>query len=700
MEKFKEKIKEKGSFKAYIRLMKYAGPYKYKLMIGVIAGFLASGSLFGSMLMVPYLVKGIERNNSTTTPKMEKSAEAVVQSLDSAKDLSDAEKREIVKKIIFRPEAQSKIEKEIEKADAKLKMFAPEGVNLLYNQGNIEFKWNSFVFDFPAETPTGKMTWQFFSVFVFGFIMLWIIRNICIFVNNYYTRWVGTRVITDLRDEAFSVLMKQSLRFYGKMDIGQMISRTTNDTSAIESSVAHTVADATRCPIEILACLVAIIMASVQHSNWILPIILFVGLPLCVLPVIIIGRKIRKIYKKSFGQIAEVVTRMHEVFSSILIVKAYHAEKREVGVFRRVNEKYFITVNKALKAQLMMAPLMEIVAVSTTLVFLVFSYSQEVSLTELAQLLVPCFMAYTPIKNLAKVVTYVQRSMAAADRYFQLIDIDTSLKENPNGVELREFNRSIEFENVAFAYDRKKILDGVTFSIPKGHVVAVVGETGSGKTTIANLIARFYDVDSGKVTIDGNDVRDIKVEYLRDMIGIVTQDALLFNTSIANNIAYGCPDASREQITEAAKQANAHQFIVDGRHREGYDTVIGEKGFKLSGGEKQRISIARAILKNPPILILDEATSALDTVTEKLVQDALNRVMTNRTVFAIAHRLSTIMHANMIIVLDKGHIIECGTHEQLMALGGRYKKLHDTQFGRKQEETEPEEEPAGETQQA
>ena len=260
------------------------------------------------------------------------------------------------------------------------------------------------------------------------------------------------------------------------------------------------------------------------------------------------------------------------------------------------------------------------------------------------------------------------------------MDVDTALVEKKDAVILKEFKNEIRFEDVHFSYEKKKILDGISFTLGKGKLVAVVGETGSGKTTIANLIARFYDVNSGKVTIDGVDVRDMKISSLRDLIGIVTQEALLFNDTISYNIAYGKPDATKDEIEKAARLANAHPFITDGRHPEGYATVVGEKGFLLSGGERQRISIARAILKNPPILILDEATSALDTVTEKLVQEALTKVMANRTVFAIAHRLSTIKNADMILVLSKGKVIECGTHEELLAKNGAYKKLHDTQY--------------------
>ena len=333
-----------------------------------------------------------------------------------------------------------------------------------------------------------------------------------------------------------------------------------------------------------------------------------------------------------------------------------------------------------MKIDMLVAPLMEFMVVASTFVFLVISFSNGVTITQLAALLAPAFLAYKPVKSISKVITLIQRSMAAADRYFDLLDTDTSLPEKADAVNIAGIEKSITIEDVHFNYGDRTVLDGVSFEIKRGSMVAVVGETGSGKSTIANLIARFYDVKSGSIKIDGVDVRDMTIDSIRKNIGVVTQEPVLFNESIAANIAYGNGDASMDEIIAAAKLANAHEFIVSGRHSAGYDTVVGEKGFKLSGGEKQRVAIARAILRNPPILILDEATSALDTVTERLVQEALDHVMSNRTVFAIAHRLSTIRHADLILVMKDGKIVERGNHDELLAMNGIYSRLHAIQF--------------------
>ncbi len=674
-----EYISNEGNFRrqSYRRLIRYAKPYKYKLAVGILAGFAVGGSLLMSNLMIPRMVMVVE-NPTATADETAKSANEILNELNLHPEWSEEERLHAVQSVLnpsldADDPQMAALVKQVEKTISEYSLPAKvDGSNLIIT-------WPTEV-SVPIYSSGERVSWQIFAMFAFCFMIMWMIRNLAIYLNRFFTRWVGARVVADMRNEIFSSLLGQSLGFYGQMDVGHLISRCSNDTAAIESSVSDVIADLTRCPIEILACATAIIITSIQNDNYILPIILFIGMPMVVLPVMMLSKHIKKAYKASFAKIAEVTSRMHEVFTGIRVVKAYNTEEQEDTKFRAINRRYFKYIVKALRQQLLMQPLMEIVAVGATLIFGVYSYTQNVSLTEIAALLAPAILAYEPIKNLSKVLPTISRSMAAADRYFDLLDTHTALPVKPDAIELTDFKDRISFNNVCFSYGEHRILSDITFDIRKGQMVAVVGETGSGKSTIANLIARFYDVESGSVSIDGVDVRDYTMKSIRRHIGIVNQDAILFNDTIANNIAYGCPDATMDQIIEAATQANAHQFIVDGSHPDGYNTEVGEKGFKLSGGEKQRVAIARAILKNPPILILDEATSALDTVTERLVQDALNRVMTNRTVFAIAHRLSTIQQADLILVLKHGKIAEAGTHQELLELNGIYRKLHDTQF--------------------
>ena len=681
----KEVEKEKFDMKVYFRLLKYTFKYWKRLTIGLIAGFMVGDSLLAGLLLLPDMVESInpEQNN---TIKISAGASRVLQAVEKDPTWAKAGKEDKLRVIeLALDPSKGTADPKLMKMLEQLRGYARKlNLPLVVGDHDLTITYPKRV-SVPLIQTNGKLTWQVFAIYAMLFIAAWVVKNIASYVNHYCLRWVGTKVVADMREEIFAKLTRQSLAYYGKTDIGNLISRSTADTASIENAVADSISDVTRCPVEIAACFTAMILISMQYGNYMSLAILLLGLPLLVVPLMLISRKIRKLYRNSFMKIADVVTRMHEVFTGILVVKAYNMEEAEQQKFHQENRKYTRTMIRALRLQLLMEPVMETVTIGGALVFLIYAYSNGVTITQLSALMAPAVLAYQPIKKGAKLFTSLQRSMAGADRCFEIIDTHTELPEKADGVKLESFNKSIEFNDVVFGYDQRNIIDGVSFSIPKGSLVAVVGSTGSGKTTLANLIARFYDVRNGSITIDGVDVRDCDIKSLRRLIGIVNQDPLLFNTTIAENIAYGCPDKTMDDIVKAAREANAENFITDGRHPDGYETIVGEKGFLLSGGEKQRVSIARAILKNPPILILDEATSALDTVTEKLVQTALNQVMKDRTVFAIAHRLSTIKNADMIIVLDQGHIVEKGTHTELLAQNGIYKKLHDTQFDKSED---------------
>lgn len=526
----------------------------------------------------------------------------------------------------------------------------------------------------------GSITFAFMLLSIFTFPFFMAMRGLFTYFNRFAMRWVGTNTIADIRNALFKNLTSQSLRFYSKNEVGQLISRINNDTAMAERFIASSLADLTRAPMEIIACLSFIIYHAVRLDIYSVAIAFAIGAPLCIVPIILIGQQIRKITKKSLQRISDLTSHMLETFTGVKVVKAYHMEDKESERFEGYNRKYVRNVIRGVRYELMIAPVIEIVGISLVCVFMVYAYSEGLEFKQIAPFGIAAGIAHQPLKRIGKIIASLQRSLTGAERSFAFVDLVPDLVETEGAVQLKGFDDKFEFQEVSFKYTAESslVVDGLSLEIKKGEMVAFVGETGSGKTTVSNLLARFYDPTSGSILIDGTDLRDVKIESLRELIGVVTQDTIIFNDTIAYNIGYGSKNASEEEIIEAAKKANAHEFIME--KEQGYDTICGEKGFALSGGQKQRISIARAIMKNPPILILDEATSALDTVTEQLVQEALNNLMGNRTVFAIAHRLSTIKHADKICVLEQGKIVEFGSHEALYKQNGKYRKLCDMQF--------------------
>jgi len=408
-----------------------------------------------------------------------------------------------------------------------------------------------------------------------------------------------------------------------------------------------------------------------------------IAAPVIVVPVVQFGKRLRRTTHRSQERMADIATLLEETIRGVRVVKAFTMEKFEIGRFREATRKHLVWNLRAQRVQAMTSPVMELLA--GLCMIALFSYAHRriaagtLSLGQFVMFLAALAAMYAPIKKLNKVNLSVNTAITAAERVFRMLDIDNDVKEKPNAVELRSVGSGIRYEHVEFAYrEDEPVLRDIHLHVHPGEVVALVGGSGAGKSTFVNLLPRFYDVTRGRITIDGHDLRDVTMLSLRRLMGYVTQEVILFNDTVRNNIAYGRSDAEDARVIDAATAANAHEFIAN--LPQGYDTIIGESGVLLSGGQRQRLAIARALFKDPPILVLDEATSALDTESERLVQQALNNLMRGRTTLVIAHRLSTIRNADKIVVLDQGEIVESGRHEELLANRGVYRKLYDLQF--------------------
>ncbi len=525
----------------------------------------------------------------------------------------------------------------------------------------------------------GEMKGIFFVIVLVALPFAFAFRLCMLYLNSYALQWAGTRVVRDLRNDMFDHLQDQSLKFFGQMDVGRIMSRCGGDPAIVQHVITSTVAELCRAPFEILASVGFVIYFAIKNDMLEMIVLAIIGYPLTMWPLMWIGKRIRKYARLGMEKGAVLGSNMLENITCIRAVKAYFMESEEKRRFHTTNQKCVKVAMRGLRVSLIVNPMMESATVLLSVFFLALCYWRGKTFADIIPLLTPFVVAYKPLKSIGKIQSSIESGRAALNRIYSFLDLDMALPLATKSVSKKSFERDLVFDHVTFSYQAKTppVIRDVSFVLGRGKTVAVVGATGSGKTTLANLLARFYDPTSGNVLIDGVDLKTVDMADLRRLIGVVTQETILFNCSIAENIAYGTPNATQDQIEAAAIMANAHPFIV--QHAEGYKRIGGDKGFVLSGGERQRIAIARAILKNPPILILDEATSALDTVTEQQVQDAINQLMKNRTVFVIAHRLSTVRNADTILVMDHGVIMESGSHNELYALGGVYRRLCDVQ---------------------
>lgn len=531
-------------------------------------------------------------------------------------------------------------------------------------------QFKSWLFDI-VKTPNGDI--KALGMICICILIFIILKNIFLYLSQYFLTPVRNSVVNDMRTRMYQKILVLPIGYFNDQKKGDIMSRLTNDLSNVESSVINLLETLFREPVTIILFFAYMIILSPQLTFF---LILF--LPVSGLIIGRIGRSLKKHSTRAQEKLGAILSTIEETLGGMRVIKAFNAEKKQFQKFENQNTKLLTIKNRVNRKRDLASPVSEVLGIAA--VVCVLWYGGRLVLRN--SFLDPGdFLAYIlifsqviqPLKSLSAASYNIRKGAASIERIEHLIAEDIAIKEIANPVILEDFKNSIELKNVTFSYQDKIILDEVNLKIEKGKTVALVGSSGAGKSTLVDLIPRFHDAVKGELLIDGINIRDYSLKSLRNQMGIVTQEPILFNDTIANNISLGMDDATEEQIMNAAKIANAHQFIL--QKENGYNTSIGERGNKLSGGEKQRVTIARAVLKNPPILILDEATSSLDTESEKLVQDAINNLMNNRTSIVIAHRLSTIRHADEIIVLQKGKIVERGTHQDLMDLEGFYRRL-------------------------